>query len=591
MTSNEGPGRLADVFNLLPTSPGAEPLRQAVLACRTHLIGAAVFSALVNLLYLTPTLYMLQVYDRVVPTGGLATLVLISVAALFALAALAALDWLRIRILLRAGLKLDQALTSRILARAVDLRGQAPNAHVLREFDHVRTALSGQGTLAVLDAPWTPIFLLCCFMLHWSIGMLTLFGGLVLFLLAWLNERDTRPRIGQAMDAANSAYAAQESIAAQAEVVRALGMRANSIARQTHERRRAVQQQADANLAGGRYSGAIKFVRLTLQSAALGLAGFLVIRGQMTPGAIIASSVLLSRAVAPIEQLVGAWPGLVKAHAGWRRLIDLFERTAEADRARTALPAPKGRLSVESVTVRLDETGPPQLKGAVVALEPGQTLGVIGPSGSGKTTLARVMAGALIPSAGAVRLDGAEYAAWDSDALARHIGYLPQTPSLFAGTVRDNISRFAAATGAPSDEIDAAVIKASQAAGAHDMILRLSRGYDTELGAFGAGLSAGQAQRVALARALYGDPVLLVLDEPNSNLDQEGEAALMTALLAAAKRGAAVVIVAHRAGVLSRVDRLLVLKDGGVQAQGPREEVLMQLRSGPRNAAQEATAR
>lgn len=583
--------RLADVFNLLPASPGAAPLKQAVLACRTHLIGAAVFSALVNLLYLTPTLYMLQVYDRVVPTGGLATLVLISVVALFALAALAALDWLRIRILLRAGLKLDQALTSRILARTVDLRGQAPNVHVLREFDHVRTALSGQGTLAVLDAPWTPIFLLCCFMLHWSIGLLTLFGGAVLFILAWLNERDTRPRLGQALDAANSAYAAQEGIAAQAEVVRALGMRANSIARQTDERRRAVQQQADANLTGGRYSGAIKFVRLTLQSAALGLAGFLVIRGQMTPGAIIASSVLLSRAVAPIEQLVGAWPGLVKAHTGWRRLIDLFERTAGADRARTALPAPLGRLSVEGAVVRLDETAPPQLKGVTATLEPGQTLGVIGPSGSGKTTLARVIAGALAPSAGAVRLDGAEYAAWDSDALARHIGYLPQTPSLFAGTVRDNISRFAAAAGAPSHEIDAAAVTAARAAGAHDMILRLPRGYDTELGAFGAGLSAGQAQRVALARALYGDPVLLVLDEPNSNLDQEGEAALMTALLAAAKRGAAVVIVAHRAGVLSRVDRLLVLRDGAVQIQGPREEVLAQLRAGPRGTTQEAAAR
>jgi PrtD family type I secretion system ABC transporter len=579
------------VFNLLPTSPGAEPLRQAVLACRTYLIGAAVFSALVNLLYLTPTLYMLQVYDRVVPTGGLATLVMISAVALFALAALAVLDWLRVRILLRAGLKLDQELTSRILARTVDMKGRTPNVHVLREFDHVRTALSGQGTLAVLDAPWTPVFLMCCFLLHWSIGMLTLFGGLMLFLLAWLNERDTRERIRQATDSAGASYAAQETLAAQAEVVRALGMRANSIARQAQERRQAVQQQADANLAGGRYTGAIKFVRLTLQSAALGLAGFLVIRGQMTPGAIIASSVLLSRAVAPIEQLVGAWPGLVKAHAGWRRLIELFEATADADRSRTGLPAPKGQLSVESVAVRLTDGGPPQIKGASLSLEPGQTLGVIGASGSGKTTLARVIAGALPPTLGAVRLDGADYTAWDSDALARHIGYLPQTPSLFAGSVRDNISRFAAATGASPEVIDNAVVEAARAAGAHGMIQRLPKGYDTELGAFGAGLSAGQAQRVALARALYGDPVLLVLDEPNSNLDQDGEAALMTAVLAAAKRGAAVVIVAHRAGVLSRVDRLLVLKDGAIQTEGPREEVLARIRSGTRAPARDTAGR
>lgn len=577
------------LHTLIPKSPGAEPLAEAVRACRSHLIGAAVFSALVNLLYLTPTLYMLQVYDRVVPTGGITTLVLVSMVALVALASLAVLDWLRVRLLLRAGLQLDQQLSRRILARVVDLRGQAPNVHVLREFDHVRTAISGPGALAVLDAPWTPIFLLSCFLLHWSIGFLTLGGGLVLFGLAWLNERDTRSRISGAMDAANTAYAAQESIAAQAEVVRALGMRGASIARQADERRRAVDQQVDANLAGGRYSGAIKFTRLTLQSAALGLAGLLVIAGQLTPGAIIASSVLLSRAVAPIEQLVGAWPGLVKGHASWRRLIELFEKTGDLDRVRTELPAPTGRLAVEGVTVRYADAAPPQLKGASLTLEPGQTLGVIGPSGSGKTTLARVIAGAIAPTMGAVRLDGAEYAAWDSDALARHIGYLPQTPTLFAGTVRDNISRFASALGQDASAVDQAVVKAARSAGAHEMILRLPQGYDTELGAFGAGLSAGQGQRVALARALYGDPVLLVLDEPNSNLDQEGEAALMSALLKAAANGAAVVIVAHRAGVLSRVDRLLVLKDGAVQSEGPREDVLARLRAGAERKTQKAT--
>jgi ABC-type protease/lipase transport system fused ATPase/permease subunit len=329
-------------------------------------------------------------------------------------------------------------------------------------------------------------------------------------------------------------------------------------------------------------------VRLTLQSTALGLAGLLVIHGQLTPGAIIASSVLLSRAVAPIEQLVGAWPGLVRGLSGWRRLIELFEKTGDVDRVRTALPTPRGRLAVEGAVVRYADDGPPQLKGASVTLEPGQTLGVIGPSGSGKTTLARVIAGAVAPAAGAVRLDGAEYAAWDSDALARHIGYLPQTPSLFAGTIRDNISRFASALGVDAATVDQGVVKAAQAAGAHDMIQRLPQGYDTELGAFGAGLSAGQGQRVALARALYGDPVLLVLDEPNSNLDQEGEAALMSALLKAAANGAAVVIVAHRAGVLSRVDRLLVMKDGAVQTEGPREEVLARLRAGTERKTQKA---
>ncbi|WP_288759337.1 type I secretion system permease/ATPase [uncultured Brevundimonas sp.] len=559
---------------------GAEPLAEALRACRTHFVWAAVFSALVNILYLTPTLYMMQVYDRVVPTGGLTTLVLISVAAVFALASLGLLDWLRQRLLLRAGLRLDRMLSPRILSRALGVQGRTLNSQVLREFDSVRSALSGAGALALFDAPWTPLYLACCFLLHPAIGVLTLVGGAVLFALAWLNERDSRPRLARAMQSNTAAYAAQEGVAAQAEVVRALGMRAASVARQTGQRRAAADAQADAQLTGGKYSGAIKFVRMTLQSVSLGLAAFLVVRGEISAGSIIASSVLLSRAVAPVEQLVGAWPNLVQARASWGHLVELFKQTAGQERARTALPAPRGRLRVEGATVRLVEGGPPQLSAASLSLEPGQTLGVVGASGSGKTTLARVVAGALAPASGAVRLDGADYDARDSDDLAAHIGYLPQVPSLFAGTIKDNISRFAAARGATPDQIDRDAVAAAQAAGAHEMILRLPLGYDTELGPFGQGVSAGQAQRIALARALYGDPALLVLDEPNSNLDQEGEAALMAAVLQAAQRGAAVVIVAHRAGILSRVDRLLVMADGAVQMEGPREEILARMRAG-----------
>lgn len=542
---------------------GAEPLAEALRACRTHFVWAAVFSALVNILYLTPTLYMMQVYDRVVPTGGLTTLVLISVAAVFALASLGLLDWLRQRLLLRAGLRLDRMLSPRILSRALGVQGRTLNSQVLREFDSVRSALSGAGALALFDAPWTPLYLACCFLLHPAIGVLTLVGGAVLFALAWLNERDSRPRLARAMQSNTAAYAAQEGVA-----------------RQTGQRRAAADAQADAQLTGGKYSGAIKFVRMTLQSVSLGLAAFLVVRGEISAGSIIASSVLLSRAVAPVEQLVGAWPNLVQARASWGHLVELFKQTAGQERARTALPAPRGRLRVEGATVRLVEGGPPQLSAASLSLEPGQTLGVVGASGSGKTTLARVVAGALAPASGAVRLDGADYDARDSDDLAAHIGYLPQVPSLFAGTIKDNISRFAAARGATPDQIDRDAVAAAQAAGAHEMILRLPLGYDTELGPFGQGVSAGQAQRIALARALYGDPALLVLDEPNSNLDQEGEAALMAAVLQAAQRGAAVVIVAHRAGILSRVDRLLVMADGAVQMEGPREEILARMRAG-----------
>lgn len=576
--------------NLLPNQPGTEPLAEAVRACRVHFLWAAVFSALVNLLYLAPTIYMMQVYDRVVPTGGVTTLILVTVVALFALASLAALDWLRGRLLLRAGLRLDRLLAEKVLARVVDSQGKAPNTQALREFDNVRSAMSGSGALAAFDAPWTPLYLACCFLLHPAVGVLTLVGGIILIILAILNERDSRERLKHARGASNAAYAAQEAVAAQSEVVRALGMRQASIARQIKQRQAATTQQADAQLTGGRYTGAIKFLRLSLQSLSLGLAAFLAVKGQISPGSIIAASVLMSRSVAPVELLVSAWPSLVQAKASWKTLTDLFERTQGIDRPRTALPAPVGKLKAENLTVRFPDSEAPQLKGVSLSLAPGQTLGVVGASGSGKTTLARVLAGALKPASGVVRLDGADYDMRTGDDLARHIGYLPQTASLFAGTVKENISRFAGAVGVDPAEIDRLAVAAGIAAGAHDMILKLPKGYDTVLAPYGGGVSAGQAQRIALARALYGDPVLLVLDEPNSNLDQDGETALMTAILAAAARGAAVVIVAHRAGVLARVDHLLMLKDGVVQAQGPRETVLEALR-GARDAAEAATAR
>lgn len=575
----------ASVFKLLPDRPGVEPLAEALKACRTHLVWAAAFSALVNLLYLTPTIYMLQVYDRVVPTGGITTLLWITAVAVFALATLATLDWVRTRILIRAGLRLDRQLADRILARMIDMPGKASGAQALREFDAVRTAVSGQGVLALFDAPWTPIYLLACFLLHPFIGVLTLVGAILLVVLAVMNERDARPRLKQAHDAQVDAYSAQQAVAEQAEVVRALGMRRAGIARQVRQRQAAADRQADAQFTGGRYTGAIKFLRLLLQSLSLGGAAWLAVEGQLSPGAIIAASVLLTRAVAPIELLVGAWPSLVAARAGWKTLTDLFEGTADADRPVTALPAPRGRLALEGVAVRLPGTEQPQVRGVTLQLEPGETLGVVGPSGSGKTTLARAMAGALKPTVGTVRLDGAEYEAREGDDLARFIGYLPQVPSLFAGTIKDNVSRFAAATGTPQSEVDRLAVAAAQAAGAHEMILRLPEGYDTVLGPYGAGLSAGQAQRVALARALYGDPVLLVLDEPNSNLDQDGEAALMTAVRDAAARGAAVVIVAHRAGVLAGVDRLLMLNGGTVVAEGPREQVLARMRGASEEAA------
>ena len=565
--------------SLTAPKAGTEPLAAAIRACRTHFIWAAVFSALVNLLYLAPTIYMMQVYDRVVPTGGITTLVLITIVAMLALGTLAALDWLRTRLLVRAGLRMDKMLAPAIMARVVDAQGKPQSTQALREFDNVRTAVSGQGVMALFDAPWTPLYLVFCFLLHPAIGVLTLVGGAVLFLLAWLNERDSRPRLKRAIQSSNAAYASQDGMSGQTEIVRALGMRQASINRQLHQRHSATSQYADAQFSGGKYSGAIKFLRLALQSASLGLAAYLAVKGEMSAGAIIAASVLLSRAVAPIEALVGAWPSLVQARASWTTLQELFASTAGVDKPRTALPDPQGRLQVEGIAVRLPGTEQPQLKGVSLTLNPGQTLGVVGPSGSGKTTLARVLAGAQSPTIGTVRLDGAEYSARDSDDLARHIGYLPQNPNLFAGSIKDNISRFASSIGVSAEAVDAGAVAAAQAAGVHELILRLPNGYDTMLGPFGQGVSAGQGQRIALARALYGSPALLVLDEPNSALDQEGEVALMNAILQAAARGAAVVIIAHRAGVLQRVDRLLTMKDGAVQLEGPREDVLAKMRA------------
>ncbi|MGH7028076.1 type I secretion system permease/ATPase [Brevundimonas sp.] len=566
---------------LLTDQPGTKPLDEALRACRTHFLWAAGFSAAVNILYLTPTIYMMQVYDRVVPTGGLMTLTLVSAAAVLALGTLALLDWLRGRMLIRAGLRLDRLLSGPILSRVIDIQSRGPNTQAMREFDNVRVAVAGQGALALFDAPWTPLYLACCFLLHPALGVLTLIGGVLLIVLAWLNERDSRPRLAKSMQSNNAAYAAQAAVAEQAEVVRALGMRDASVARQLQQRQSATCQQADAQLTGGKYSGGIKFVRLLLQSAALGTAAFLVVRGQISPGSIIASSVLLSRAVAPVELLVGVWPSLVQARTSWKALTELFVQSADHDRVRTTLPDPSGKVRLEGVSVRLAGSEGAQLKSVNLTIEPGQTLGVIGASGSGKTTLARVIAGALTPTLGVIRLDGAEYNARDDDERARHIGYLPQAPSLFAGSIKDNISRFSREAGTPSSEVDRAAVAAAKAAGAHDLIQSLPQGYDTILGPYGSGVSAGQAQRIALARALYGSPALLILDEPNSNLDQDGEAALMVAVTEACRRGAAVVIVAHRAGVLARVDRLVVMRDGVIQMEGPREDILGRMRGAP----------
>ncbi|HWA60764.1 MAG TPA: type I secretion system permease/ATPase, partial [Caulobacteraceae bacterium] len=560
------------------------PLRAAVRACRRHFVAVAVFSALLNLLYLAPTIYMLQVYDRVVPSRGALTLVFVTLALVLALATLSLLDLVRSRLLVRASTRLDRQLSGAILdATLARARGgrDVITRQAMREFDTLRQTLTGAGVLALFDAPWTPIYLLVCFLLHPLLGAVALVGAGILVALAFMNERATRSRLQRANEAANIAYVSQEQSAAASEVVRALGMREAMIRRHLAERESAMRLQTEASFAGGGYMAATRFTRTFLQSLALGVGAWLAINQKISAGAIFAASLLVSRGLAPIEQMLAAWRQGIQARAAWRTLNDLLER-APTDLGLTHLPDPTGALDVERLSVLNAARDGAILQAISFSAQAGDIVGVIGPSGAGKSTLMRMIAGAAHADQGAIRFDGAEIADWEPERLARHIGYMPQEANLFAGTVKENIARFrAGAGGEDAVTIDAMAIEAARLAGAHEMILRLPQGYDTPLGWGGKGLSAGQAQKVALARALFGDPALLLLDEPNAHLDMEGEAQLLATLQALKARGRTVLIVAHRTGVLAALDKLMMLRDGRLDLYGPRDEVIARI-----NAAQ-----
>jgi ATP-binding cassette subfamily C protein len=553
-----------------------EGLRGALDACRSHLLGVGIFSGLLNLLFIVPMLYMLQVYDRVVPTRGSGTLLILTAVLLAGLATLAALDWVRSRLLVRASLRLEHELAGPLLGatlaradRPMDAIARQP----MRDFDVLRQALTGPPLLAICDAPWAPIYIIISTIIHPALGLLGLAGGGTLATLAWLNERATGNRLRGATEAAQRAYASQEQVVASAENVRALGMRDAMVQRHVGERTAMLALQTRASFSSGSYLAASKFLRLTLQSLALGLGAWLAIDNKISAGGIFAASFLTGRALQPIEQLLTAWPSLVRAGGAYRKLSDLLGGAAAAP-ARTLLPAPTGRIRAEQVTVGRS-AATRILANVSVHLEPGEVVTVVGPSGAGKSTLLRVLAGALPPDAGLVRIDGARLADWEPDRIGAFIGYLPQSVSLFAGTVKENIARFSADRDAAT--IDEQVVAAAQAAHAHDMILQLPSGYDTMLGWEGHGLSAGQAQRVALARALFRDPPILLLDEPNSHLDADGEAQLLKTIAAAKARGASTVIIAHRLSVLSVSDKILVMRDGSVEMFGERDEVITRL--------------
>jgi len=560
-----------------------EILATALRACRRHFLAVAVFSALLNLLFLVPMLYMLQVYDRVIPTRGSLTLFFLTLVLLFGLITLALLDFVRSRLLVRASIRLDRQLAGVLLDTTLARRDKTFDAvarQAMREFDTLRQALTGPAIIALCDAPWSPIYILVCLLIHPLIGLLVLAGALLLAFVAVRNQQETGDPMKRAHEAASRAYASQEQVLAGAENVRALGMRQAMVRRHLAERDTMMLEQTEASFASSRYVTVSKFLRLSLQSLALGLGAWLAINNSISAGAVFAASFLGGRALQPIEQILSTWRSIAQARTAYDKLNSLLG-ARESEIALTQLPPPEGRVDVKQMWVANAAGDGAVLSNISFQLQPGEVIAVVGPSGAGKSTLLRMLAGAGRPDRGIIRIDHANMMDWDPERLAPYIGFLPQDVSLFAGTVKENIARFQDGSDGEIGEIDAKAIAAAKACHAHELILGLPNGYDSMLGWGGRGLSAGQAQRIGLARALYGDPPIVLLDEPNAHLDATGEGQLLETLVALKARKAGVMIVAHRMGVLSAADKILVLRDGQVDAFGARDEIIARLRNAP----------
>ncbi|MEQ1497635.1 MAG: type I secretion system permease/ATPase [Novosphingobium sp.] len=553
-------------------------MRGAFAACRSHFYAAIGFSALISLLNLAPTIYMMQVYDRVVPTGGVTTLVWITVILGIALGTLAALDNVRARLMAAASLKLNEELSGRIMAKLVSAQRSASTGQAMREFDTLRQTLTGPAVTAMFDAPWTPIYFIVAFLIHPLLGLMIVIGSAILIALAVLNERNSRAHSKVGMQASAAAYQAQEALSSQAELIGVLGLRKAMVKRQQVARTKGLHAAADAQRGGLTYSGLIKFTRMLMQSLALGLGAVLAINGMISSGTIIAASVLLSRALQPVEQLVGTWSQIQSARQALETLGQLLGAAGTEDREYHRLPEPTGHLLLAGITMHNAKQDAFILRSVSLELKPGEVVGMVGHSGAGKSTLMRIAAGALTPHVGEVRIDGANFTDWEPDALANHIGYMPQASALLPGTIAENISRFAALRGENPDEVADRVIEAGKLTGVHEMILRFPGGYDAKVGEDGFGLSGGQLQRIALARALYGAPKVVVLDEPNAALDSEGERALLWAISNAKARGAAVLVAAHQGQIINSCDRLVVLRNGAIEHQGTSAEVIGALR-------------
>ncbi len=554
----------------------SNPLQAALRKCRRHFVATGIFSGLINILYLVPSIFMLQVYDRVVPTRGVSTLLVLSLILAISLVVFAALDTVRMRLLLRASVRLEKMAAANILHRVLGTNGATPaqRSQAMRDFDTLRGTLTGPAIIAMFDAPWAPIYIIISYMLHPLIGLLALLSSLLLIGLAVASDRATKNSLNEVGQRTSSAYRVQDYSIQASEVARALGMRGALVTRHLVERADLVRRQGTIAGTSGFFLAVTKFFRLFLQSMALALGAYLAIEQQISGGAIFAASLILGRALQPVEQILNALKNVISAQNAYKGLNN-FCRLPDVTVMRTSLPAPQGRIEVDGLTIRAPGSDRILLNKLSFTVEPGTIVALVGPSGAGKSTLLRALAGAIDPDEGEVRVDGASLTDWNREELGRHLGYMPQTPTLFPASVHSNISRFRQFEGMGGEELDTAVITAAKLAGAHDLILRFEHGYETQLAVReGGGLSAGQRQVVALARSLFGAPSILFLDEPNAHLDINAETRLMDTLQHLRERGATVIVSTHRTGLLQAVDKVMLLRDGAIQIYDDRNKVI-----------------
>lgn len=560
-----------------PRTVEKSELYDALATCRAAFVSLGIFSMFINLLMLTGPLFMLQIYDRVLTSGSVPTLVALSVLAIVLYASYGFLEFIRSRLLVRVGRIVDEVMRDRVF--------DAVSYHALRQTTGVRTTplhdlqtirsfLQSNGPNAFLDMPWAPIYLAVIFLMHFVLGLASTIAAVLLVIIAIITDRTTRRHAQVAQRASNQAAVISEECRTNVEATHVLGMLGAMRGRWQKAQNEALDSHMLASDRGGLLSSMSKTLRLVFQSMILAVGAYLAVQQEITPGTMIAASIIMSRALAPLEMAVAQWSQFQGFVRSWQRLKRLLQETPEKPR-RMDLPRPRGRVTVENLAAYAPNADKPLVGGISFDLPPGAGLGIIGPTGAGKSTLARALVNAWPFMRGQVRIDGATLDQWDPDVLGASLGYLPQEVELFDGTLGQNISRFAS-------EPDAqAIVKAAQQANVHDLVLRMPDGYNTLIGEGGVKLSAGQRQRIGLARALYGDPVLIVLDEPNSNLDAEGETALVQSIVGARERGATVIVIAHRPSAIAALDQLMVLRDGRPVAFGPKEEVLKKVMARP----------